>query len=359
MKSNALFGSLALLLLLQCSDKEKTQATPTPTPTPPKTPPSTTLRQLAPFPMGAAVNINLLKTRPAYLNVVKTEYNSVTAENAMKFGALHPGEGTYNWTDADYLVEFAQQNNARVHGHTLIWHKSLPGWLTSYQGSTAAWESLMKTHIQTVVTHFKGKVAAWDVVNEAFEDGGQLRNSIWRQKLGDDYIARAFAYAHQADPAALLFYNDYGHEYSTTKRTAILNLVNSLKARGIPIHGIGLQMHTSSNISNSNLAAAITTAAQTGLQVHLAELDIAMNRDAVATATFTPALAAAQKDKYKAVVQAFRALPAAQRYGITTWNVGDTDTWVRGYCSCNDWPLPFDDNYQRKPAYDGIVEALQ
>ncbi|MBC6608856.1 endo-1,4-beta-xylanase [Hymenobacter sp. BT188] len=349
---------LCLLLLMQCGKKESGDATPTPAPTSPKTPPSTTLRQAAPFPMGAAVNINLLKTRAAYSSVVKTEYNSVTAENAMKFGALHPSEAVYTWTDADYLVEFAQQHNARVHGHTLIWYKSLPNWVTNYPGNTAAWENLMKTHIQTVVAHFKGKVAAWDVVNEAFEDDGQLRNSIWRQKLGVDYIARAFEYAHQADPAALLFYNDYGHEYNLTKRTAILDLVNNLKSRGIPIHGIGLQMHTSSNIANANLANAIQTAAQTGLTVHLAELDIAMNRDGVATATFTPALAAAQKDKYKAVVQAFKALPAAQRYGITTWNVGDADTWVRGYCSCPDWPLPFDENYQRKPAYDGMVEAL-
>ena len=131
-----------MLLLMQCSNKEPGDAAPAPPPTPPKTPPSTTLRQVAPFPMGAAVNINLLKTRAAYLNVVKTEYNSVTAEeNAMKFGAVHPSETVYNWTDADYLVEFAQQNNARVHGHTLIWYKSLPSWVTNYQGNTAAWET--------------------------------------------------------------------------------------------------------------------------------------------------------------------------------------------------------------------------
>jgi endo-1,4-beta-xylanase len=217
----------------------------------------------------------------------------------------------------------------------------------------------MKTHIQTVVGHFKGKVASWDVVNEAFEDNGTLRNSVWRQHLGPDYIARAFQYAHQADPDALLFYNDYGHEYSTTKRTAILNLVNGLKSRGIPIHGIGLQMHTSSNISDANIANAINTAAATGLKVHVAELDISMNPSDSPTATFTTTLAAAQKVKYRALVQAYKALPAAQRFGITTWNVADADTWLRGYCSCPEWPLPFDDTYQKKPAYDGIMEALK
>ncbi|WP_324675875.1 endo-1,4-beta-xylanase [Hymenobacter sp. GOD-10R] len=355
MKTQLFLSMLSLGLLTYCIPNQQTgEDNPGPT-----TPAVTGLKQLAPFPMGAAVNVSLLKTRPAYEQTVATEYNSLTAENAMKFASLHPAQTTYTWSDADYIVTYAQQHNARVHGHTLVWYKSLPSWVTGFQGDSAAWENLMKTHIQTVVTHFKGKVASWDVVNEAFEDNGTLRNSVWRQHLGPDFIARAFQYAHEADPAALLFYNDYGHEWGPTKRTAILNLVNGLKSRGIPIHGIGLQMHTNSNRADSNLATAINTAAQTGLKVHIAELDIAMNPDKTAGLAFTPAIAAAQKAKYKAIVQAFKALPAAQRFGITTWNVGDADTWIRGSCSCSDWPLPFDDNYQRKPAYDGIVEALQ
>lgn len=350
MKSFFLLSALGLGLLTQCGKKEEA-------PTAAK--PVGTLRELAPFPIGAAVSISLLRTRPAYQQVMSTEYSSITAENAMKFGALHPSASTYSWTDADYLVSFAQQNRMRVHGHNLLWYTSLPSWVSSFAGDSTAWENLMRTHIQTVVAHFKGQVQSWDVVNEAIDDAGALRNSVWRQHLGDRYIDRAFQYARAADPAALLFYNDYGNEYSTARRTGILNLVTGLKNRGVPIDGIGLQMHTSSNTSDANIANAINTAAATGLKVHVSELDISMNPAFAATATFTASVAAAQKVKYKALVLAYKALPAAQRHGITTWNVADVDTWRRGYCSCPEWPLPFDDNYAKKPAYDGIVEALQ
>jgi endo-1,4-beta-xylanase len=353
MNLNLLLGACSALLLMQCGTKEPSPA--------PVTPPAFTgtLKSVAPFPMGAAVSISLLKTRTAYRQIMMDEYSSITAENAMKFGALHPSATTYTWADADYLVDFAKQNNLRVHGHTLLWYTSLPTWVSNFQGDSAAWENLMRTHIQTVVGHFKGQVQSWDVVNEAIDDAGNLRSSVWLQHLGPGYIARAFAYANAADPAALLFYNDYGHEYSSPRKTGILNLVNQLKSQGVPIHGIGLQMHTSTNISDARIADAITSAAQTGLKVHVAELDISVNPNRTAGLTFSPALAAAQKAKYKALVQAYKSLPAVQRHGITTWNVADADTWRRGNCSCPEWPLPFDDDYKRKPAYDGLVEGLQ
>jgi len=217
----------------------------------------------------------------------------------------------------------------------------------------------MKTHIQTVVSHFKGKVGSWDVVNEAFEDDGTLRKSIWWQKLGPDYIARCFQYAHEADPDALLFYNDYGQEYSPAKRTAIVNMVNDLKSRGIPIHGIGLQVHTRYNMSTANLAAAISSAAQTGLKVHIAELDIAVNPNNDPALVFTPALAAAQAQQYKFIVQTYHGIPAAQQFGITTWNVSDADSWIPPTYKRPDWPLPFDSGYRRKPAYYAILEGAQ
>lgn len=317
-----------------------------------------TLRNM-PFPFGGAVNISLLKNNTSYRNVAIKEYSSLTAENAMKFGSLHPAENTWTWSDADYLVTFAQQNNQRIHGHTLIWYKSLPNWVTNFTGDSAAWENLMKTHIQTVVTHFKGKVASWDVVNEAFEDDGTLRNSVWKQHLGNDYIARCFQYAHEADPNAVLIYNDYGHEYSSARRTAIYGLANSLVSRGIPINGLGLQMHTRYNQTTSNLAAAINGAAATGLKVHIAELDIVVNPDSKTTITFTPALAELQAQQYKFIVQTYNAIPKAQQFGITTWNVGDADSWIRSTYSRSDWPLPFDDYYQRKPAYHAILAAVK
>jgi endo-1,4-beta-xylanase len=356
--------ALAASMFLLCAACSKGSSSPepvTPVVPPVVTPPvaDVTLQSNMPFPFGAAVNISLLKNNAAYRALVIKEYNSLTAESVMKTAALHPQENTYTYTDADYLVDFAKANNKRIHGHNLIWYKSLPAWITNFQGDAAAWENLFKTHIQTIVTHFKGKVASWDVVNEAFEDDGTLRNSIWLQKLGPDYIARAYQYAHDADPGALLFYNDYGHEYGPTKRTAILNLVNSLKSRGIPIDGIGMQMHTRYNMTEANWTTAINTAAATGLKVHISELDISMNPDNDQTMTYSTSIANTQAQKYAYIVKAYNAIPKAQQFGITTWNVGDADSWIPGNYNRPDWPLPFDNNYARKPAYQSIIDAVK
>ncbi len=318
----------------------------------------TSMYKMMPFTVGASVSVSLMKNNSKYSGVVTKEYNSITAENAMKFGGLHPAENTFFWTDADYLVSYAQANNKRIHGHTLNWYTSLPAWVTSYVGDSTAWENLLKTHIQTVVTHFKGKVASWDVVNEAFNDDGTLRNSIWVQKLGADYIARCFQYANQADPDALLFYNDYGNEYSSAKRTAIFNLITNFKSRGIPIHGIGMQFHMTYTQSDANISAAISSAVSTGLKVHISELDIRVNNDKTFT-VFTSTLATQQAAKYKFVVQSYNTIPASQKYGITTWNVGDADSWIPAWLGAPDWPLPFDGNYLRKPAYRAIIEGAK
>jgi endo-1,4-beta-xylanase len=318
-----------------------------------------TLQKNMPFPIGAAVNVSLLKSNTNYRNLVIKEFNSVTAENAMKFASVHPSKDIYTWSDADYLVDFAVANGKRLHGHTLNWYKSLPDWVNNFQGTTAEWENLLKTHIQTVVGHFKGKVVSWDVVNEAVNEDGTIRNSIWVQKLGVDYIGRAFQYAHEADPNALLFYNDYGHEFGPTKRTAILNLVTGLKNKGIPIDGIGIQMHTRVTQSDANLTAAISTAAATGLKIHISEIDITLNPDNVQSMTYTTALGEQQAAKYKTIVQAYNAIPKSQQFGITQWNVTDADSWIPSNYSRPDWPLPFDAQYQRKAAYQGILDGVK
>jgi endo-1,4-beta-xylanase len=234
---------------------------------------------------------------------------------------------------------------------------ALPGWVTNFVGDSTAWENLLKTHIQTVVSHFKGKVISWDVVNEAFNDDGSLRNTIWVQKLGADYIARCFQYANQADPDAILFYNDYGHEYSAAKRTAIINMISSFKNRNIPIHGMGLQFHLTVTQGDAGIRDAVNSAAATGLKVHISELDIRLNTNRLPGLTMTAALAEQQAAKYKFVVQAYKAIPASQQFGITTWNVGDADSWIPNWQGAPDWPLPFDANYLRKPAYRGIIEG--
>ncbi len=356
MKKKCFSIAAVLLFLLSCSKSNSTDNT---TATPPIPGPDSTLEKMLPFPIGASVSISLLQNNTKYFNLAKKEFTSLTAENAMKFAGLHTAVNTYNWNDADYFVNFAIINKKRVHGHTLIWHQSLPSWVTNFVGDSTAWENLMKTHIQTVVAHFKGKVTSWDVVNEALEDDGGLRNSIWRQKLGDDYVARCFQYAYQTDPTALLFYNDYGHEYSAIKRTAIINMLSAFKSRGIPVHGIGLQFHTRYNQSDANIAAAINAAAATGLKVHISELDVALNPENNLSLTLTPALAEQQAGRYKFIVKTYNAISANLKFGITTWNIGDADSWIPRQYNRPDWPLPFDANYLRKPAYYGILEGAK
>ncbi len=326
----------------------------------PNIPPAATLQATASFPVGVAIDPGWLQTNAAYRNVVTTEYNSITPENMMKMARIHPAENTFDFSAADYLISFAQQHKKRVHGHTLLWHLSIPDWVTNFKGDSAAWENLLKKHIQTVMQHYRGQVKSWDVVNEAFEDNGSLRQSIWLTHLGPDYVARCFQYAHAADPQALLFYNDYGHEYSARKRAAIRTMVIDFKKRGIPIHGLGLQMHLQRNSANDQISVATQEMAQTGLLIHLSELDISMNpNNDPALTTFTPQLAQEQAQKYQHVAQVYKAIPKNQQYGITAWNVGDGDSWIRSYYKRADWPLLFDENFQKKPAYQAFLNALK
>jgi endo-1,4-beta-xylanase len=225
----------------------------------------------------------------------------------------------------------------------------------------------MKTHIQTVVIHFKGRVASWDVVNEAFTDESELRNveyekkesSIWRKKVGIDYIQKAFHYAHEADPDAILFYNDFGQENKSKKQLAILTMVADFKRRNVPIHGLGLQFHMPLNKSETDIKQAIATSAMSGLKVHISELDIlASNWKKDSTLQYTETLQQQHADKFQQVVEIYRKyVPESQQHGITTWNVGDTDSWITkmGY---TDWPVLFDKDYKKKKTYEGFKKGL-
>jgi len=245
----------------------------------------------------------------------------------------------------------------------------LPAWVLSFSGDSAAWENLFKAHIEGEAAHYKGKVASWDVVNEAIrDDNGALRNqdvnpgdgSIWRRNLGPDYIARAFQYAHAADPNALLFYNDYGQEWGGPKLDSIIALATNLKNRGIPISGLGMQMHIDINVDTAGITAALKKLAATGLMVHISELDISVNPANNPNMVFTTALQLQQAALYQFIAETYRAhVPPAQRYGITTWEFADGDSWIRSYLHRKDWPLPFDTAYKKKPAYFGLLKGLK
>ena len=225
-----------------------------------------TLQGSASFPIGTAVDPVPMQNNPFYRNIVNTEFNSVTAESAMKFDRVEWAPNKFDFTHGDSVVTFTQLHHQRVHGHTLIWHYALPNWVQNFSGDSVAWENIFKNHIKGIVSHYKGKVASWDVVNEAIrDDNGTLVNqdqwsagsgSVWRQHLGPDYIARAFQYAHEADPNALLFYNDYGNDnggWNDTKLNALIALVTNIRKRGIAIDGIGIQMHINIRTDNNNI----------------------------------------------------------------------------------------------------------
>ena len=330
---------------------------------------TTTLRSAASFPVGAAMNPDLIKNNTYYSKIAGTQYSSLTPENVMKFDWIEPQQNQFIYGDGDYLVAFAVQNHMRVHAHNLIWYTALPAWVANFQGDSLAWENIFKTHIQSVAGHFKGEVASWDVVNEAIrDDDGTLRNqdvrsgdgSIWRQHLGPDYIARAFQYAHEADSNALLFYNDYGQEYGGIKLDSIIALVTGLKTRGVPISGIGMQMHIDINTDTARITAALQKLAATGLKIHISELDISVNPGNNQSLVYTDALKQTQAAKYQFVANTYRAsVPSAQQYGITTWEFSDAASWIPIYYNRPDWPLPFDSSYNKKPAFESLLMGLK
>ena len=311
----------------------------------------------ADFPVGVAVDPTYFGLAE-YESLVREQFNSITPENIFKPSYLHPQENSFFWWEADNLVARAQQNNQRLQGHTLIWHQQLPAWMRNYQGTQAQWEAMFKNHIQSICRHFKGKVAAWDVVNEAFNEDGTLRNSIWRQHLGDGYIEKAFRYAHAADPQALLFYNDFNLAYNERKRAAVFSFLGNLKQRGVPIHGIGMQMHIAINYpTKGQINSAIQAAAETGFLVHLSEVDIAVNpfnRDNLDKEE----LFKRQAEVLASLVIAYKALPSRYQYGISFWGLSDANSWLRDFYQREEYPLLFDDRYQPKACYCKLIDVL-
>jgi endo-1,4-beta-xylanase len=311
------------------------------------------------FPLGAAVKVQLLRGNAVYRNLVINNFNSITAENAMKFNSLHPAPSVFTFKDADYIVNFAVQNNIRVHGHTLLWTKYTPKWVTEFNGSRSDWENLLKNHIQTIVNHFKENVHSWDVMNEAFDDKGNYIPCIWLDKLGPEYIELAFRYAHESDPTALLFYNDYGQEFAGRKLKAIMTMVQDFKRRGVPISGLGLQMHTVVRMSTLQLANAIQSAASTGLKVHISELEVSVRYQKPESFLLDSPLEIQQAEKYKGIFQAYMSIPKRQQFGITTWNVSDADSFRNSKVRNHDFPLLFDVDFKPKAAYRALVDQMR
>ena len=322
------------------------------------------------FRIGVAVSPQALKTGEAGL--ILEQFNSLTPENAMKMGPIHPRENEWYWNDADSIVAFAQRNHLKVRGHTLCWHQQTPGWLfVDAEGKDVSKEVLLqrlKEHITTLVSRYKGKIYAWDVVNEAISDkpGEYFRPSPWYRICGEEFVAKAFEYAHAADPDALLFYNDY-NEIDAVKREKIFRLVQSLQNAGVPIHGLGMQGHWAVNEpSEPQLEATIQRFSQLNLNLQVTELDISVypkehnareRRPEDSKDSFDAVREAQQMAVYEMCFRLFRKYKK-QLSSVTFWNISDRHSWlddfpVRGR---KDYPLLFDQRLHPKKAFYKVVE---
>ncbi|MEW2283270.1 endo-1,4-beta-xylanase [Streptomyces sp. NPDC047841] len=272
----------------------------------------------------------------AYTSIAGREFNMVTPENEMKIDATEPQRGQFNFTAADRVYNWAVQNGKQVRGHTLAWHSQQPGWMQSLSGSTL--RQAMIDHINGVMGHYKGKIAQWDVVNEAFsDDGSGGRRDSNLQRTGNDWIEVAFRTARAADPSAKLCYNDYNIENWTWAKTqGVYNMVRDFKQRGVPIDCVGFQSHFNSGSPyNSNFRTTLQNFAALGVDVAITELDIQ----------------GASSTTYANVTN--DCLAVSRCLGITVWGVRDSDSWRSG-----DTPLLFNGDGSKKPAYTAVLNAL-
>lgn len=322
------------------------------------------------FDIGVSVTPWSVKNDEAAL--LLTEFNSLTAENAMKMGPIHPRSDHYNWAPADSIAAFARKNGLKMRGHALIWHQQTPAWFfTNEKGDTVSREVLltrMREHITAVVNRYKDVVYAWDVVNEAISDTRSefYRSSAFYRIIGEEFIEKAFEWAHAADTSALLFYNDY-NEIDSIKRGKIIQLIGRLKQKGIPIHGAGLQAHWAINEpTEQQLEKTLADFAATGLILHITELDISVypkeHQARNKKPTDTDTVFSAQKEQqqlalYKMVFEKFRKYHAAI-HSVTFWNISDRHSWLDNFPvqGRKDYPLLFDKNLKRKKAYYVVGE---
>ncbi len=308
--------------------------------------------------VGAAVQPNFIAGDPNYGPVLAREFNSLTAENHMKWAAVHPAPGVYDFAAADALVDFAEAQGMAVRGHNLIWDQllidSTPAYVTSITDPNQL-RALMAEHIQTVVGRYRGRVDSWDVVNEPLDSplagGTELYENVFFQLLGPGYIAEALDLAHAADPNSKLFINEVLISTQGARFDALLALVTGLLDQGAPLHGVGVQGHFFAPPDPVQLRANMRALAELGLVVEITELDILLfgNDDPAQKLE-------RQRADYFDVVSACMAVSACRR--VTTWGFTDRYTWIDNQFGPDFDPLPFDEDYGRKPAYFGMREAL-
>ena len=337
------------------------------------------------FSIGTALSAAQIEGKePGTLGLVKQQFNAVTAENVMKWEIIEPVEGQFNFAAADAMIEFAESNNIKVIGHVLLWHEQTPAWVfQDAKGQPASKElvlSRLKNHINAVMGRYKGRIHGWDAVNEALNEDGTLRQSNWYKALGEDYIATVFELAHQADPKAELYYNDF-NLFKPEKRAGVLKLVAALKAKNVPIHGIGEQGHYSLDYPElQQVEDSIVAFKNTGLKVVITELDISVlpfpepekigadiSLNMQLKQEFNPyadglpkAVSDQLTEKYLQLFELFlRHSDAIER--VTLWGVNDNQSWRNNWPmkGRTDYPLLFDRKNQPKEVVPQLIKLAE
>jgi endo-1,4-beta-xylanase len=327
----------------------------------------------------------------AYASTLAREFNMLEPEDVLKWEVVHPEGEFFDFSQGDQIVDFAVRHGMKVRGHTLVWHQQNPKWLTEGKYASSELALILEKHIKAVVGHYRGKIFAWDVVNEAFDElqPGKLRSTIWRDQPGIglagnevassheprawsaparsklearspkrsySYIERCFRWTHEADPQALLFYNEAGAEVVNPKSDAIYAMVRDFRQRGVPIDGVGLQMHIEKLRADvASVSANIKRFTALGVQVHITEMDVALPVDA--NGSPRPDDLQRQADIYREVATACLSHPGCT--AIQTWGFTDKYSWIGWHSKKTQGAaLPFDRNYGAKPAYDALRDML-
>jgi len=335
---------------------------------------------------GTAVRPAAL-SEPAYASTLAREFNMLEPEDALKWEVVHPEPQSYDFSQADQIVDFATRHGMKVRGHALVWHRQNPKWLTEGKYTSGELAEILEKHIKTVAGHYRGKIFAWDVVNEAFDElrPGELRSTIWRDQPGIaiassyelratsnpgrpelearsstqsySYIERCFRWAHEADPQALLFYNEAEAETMNPKSDAIYAMVRDFRQRGVPIDGVGFEMHIAHlHADVASISANIKRFTALGVQVHITEMDVALPVDAEGNARAEDLQL--QADIYRQIATACVSHPGCT--AIQTWGFTDKYSWIGSHSKkAEGAALLFDRNYRSKPAYDALRGALE
>lgn len=301
--------------------------------------------------VGAAMETRHLKD-PIFAKTFASQFNQLTPENEMKWSYIHPERNRFDFSKGDELVAFAEKHDMAVKGHALVWHIQNPDWLTKQKWTATELEKVLEDHIKTVVGHYKGKVKYWDVVNESFNENGTYRETLWYEVLGERYLELAFKFAHEADPDAILFYNDYSNEGMGPKSNAIFRKVKGMVEEGVPIHGVGFQLHLMGDhsIGEATVARNIERLKDLGLKIHFTEVDVRIRDDAK---QFT---IDAQSRLFSRLMDFAIYYPEVDMY--TTWGVTDKYSWIPGWFPGYGRGLMFDENYKPKKAFDAVYSSL-